>query len=73
MDPGATAFNGLMVELHVLPDATTGGWTLNGSGTLPRWFATINEAEQAAKRDAVDDARIFLHDRYFRVRALVQR
>jgi hypothetical protein len=60
------AFNGLMVELHVLPDATTGGWTLNGS-----WFATLNEAEEAAGR--VADARIFLHDRYHRVRALVQR
>ena len=55
-----------MVELHVLPDVTTGGWTLNGS-----WFATLTEAEQAARR--VEDARIFLHDRYHRVRALGQR
>ncbi len=62
-----------MVELHVQPDITTGGWTLNGDSTLPRWFATLTEAEQAARRDAVDDARIFLHDRYHRVRALVQR
>ena len=71
MESREAAFNGLMVELHVLPDATTGGWTLNGSGTLPRWFATLTEAEQAARR--VEDARIFLHDRYHRVRALVQR
>ena len=60
MDARAAAFNGLMVELHVLPDATTGGWTLNGS-----WFATLTEAEQAARR--VDDALIFLHDRYHRI------
>jgi hypothetical protein len=66
LDPRVGAFNGHMVELHVLPDAATGGWTLNGS-----WFATLTEAEQAARR--VEDARIFLHDRYHRVRALVQR
>ena len=71
MDSRAAAFNVLMVELHVQPDVTTGGWTLNGGGTLPRWFATLTEAEQAARR--VEDARIVLHDRYHRVRALVQR
>ena len=56
-------------ELHVLPHATTGGWTLG-----PAWFATLTEAEQAAKRVArAQGARVFLHDRYHRVRALAQR
>jgi hypothetical protein len=56
-------------ELHVLPHETTGGWTLG-----PTWFATLTEAEQAARRAArAQDARVFLHDRYHRVRALVQR
>ena len=42
--------------------------------TLPRWFATLGEAEQAALRQATPrDARIFLHDRYHRVRPLFAR
>jgi len=58
----------------VLPHATTGGWTLDAAGALPAWFATLGEAEQAARRRAgAQGARIFLHDRYHRVRALVQR
>ena len=62
------------VELHVLPHATTGGWTLDAAGAGPAWFATLGEAEQAARRHAVaHGARVFLHDRYHRVRAVVQR
>ena len=58
-------------ELHVLPHTVTGGWTLDAAGALPAWFATLGEAEQAARRHAsVDGARIFLHDRYHRVRAI---
>jgi hypothetical protein len=59
-------------ELHVLPHATTGGWTLDAAGTGPAWFATLSEAEQAAQRQAAsrDDARIYLHDRYHRVRRI---
>ena len=53
-----------MAELHLLPHPTTGGWTLG-----PAWFATLTEAEQAARRQA-DGRTIFLHDRYHRVRAL---
>ena len=61
------------LELHVLPHATTGGWTLDIAGGLPAWFATLGEAEQAARRQAsAADARIFLHDRYHRVRTLAQ-
>ena len=53
-------------ELHVLPHTTNGGWTLRAA-----WFATLAEAEQAARRQAsADGARVFLHDRYHRVRAL---
>ena len=59
-------------ELHVLTHATTGGWTLDAAGTGPAWFATLSEAEQAARRQAAsrDDARIYLHDRYHRVRRI---
>jgi hypothetical protein len=60
-------------ELHVLPHATTGGWTLDAAGAVPAWFATLGEAEQAARHRAGQGARIFLHDRYHRVRALAQR
>ena len=58
-----------MAELHVLPHPTTGGWTLG-----PAWFATLTEAEQAARREAsARKAPAYVHDRYHRVRALVQR
>lgn len=58
-------------ELHVLPHATTGGWTLDTAGTSTAWFATLSEAEQAARRHAsAADAPIYLHDRYHRVRTL---
>ena len=61
-------------ELHVLPHATTGGWTLDAAGIRPAWFATLGEAEQAAQRQAAGQgARIFLHDRYHRVRAIAAR
>jgi len=53
-------------ELHVLPHTTTGGWTVDRA-----WFATLGEAEKAALRQAsTRDARVFLHDRYHRVRPL---
>ncbi len=60
-------------ELHVLPHATSGGWTLESEETTPGapWFATLREAEQAARRNA-GARRIFLHDRYHRVRALAR-
>ncbi|MBE2318114.1 DUF2188 domain-containing protein [Solirubrobacter sp. CPCC 204708] len=58
-----------VAELHVVPHTTTGGWTVGRA-----WFATLSEAEQAARRQAkAEQAAIFLHDRYHRVRALVQR
>lgn len=58
-------------ELHVLPHATTGGWTLDAAGNGPAWFATLSEAEQAARRQAsAEGARIYLHDRYHRVRTI---
>ena len=61
-------------ELHVLPHAASGGWTLDAVGVLPAWFATLGEAEQAARRQAAArDDRIFLHDRYHRVRTLAAR
>ncbi|RKQ93608.1 hypothetical protein C8N24_3478 [Solirubrobacter pauli] len=55
-------------ELHVHPHASTGGWVLG-----PAWFATLSEAEQAARRQAATQgqgSRIFLHDRYHRVRTI---
>jgi hypothetical protein len=62
--PGSCC-HGRMVagELHVVPDPRNGGWLVDG-----RWFATILEAQKAAlKRGA---ARVWLHDRYHRVRLL---
>jgi hypothetical protein len=53
-------------ELHVHPHSTTGGWVVG-----PAWFATLSEAEQAARRQAATQgARIYLHDRYHRVRTI---
>ena len=61
-------------ELHVLPHAASGGWTIDAAGVLPAWFATLPEAEQAARRHAMARGdRIFLHDRYHRVRTLAAR
>jgi hypothetical protein len=58
---------GQVAELHVLPHATTGGWTVDAA-----WFATLGEAEKAALRQAsTRDVRVFLHDRYHRVRPLL--
>ena len=43
-------------------------------GPGPAWFATLGEAEQAALRQAsTRDTRVFLHDRYHRVRPLFAR
>ena len=58
----------VMPELHVHPHPVTGGWTLESA-----WFATLDEAEQAARHRALlEGALVFLHDRYHRVHALVQ-
>ena len=61
-------------ELHVLPDASTGGWTVDAVGAVPAWFATLGEAQQAALRQAGGrDTPVYLHDRYYRVRPLFAR
>jgi hypothetical protein len=61
-------------EFHVLPHAATGGWTVDALDAVPAWFATLGEAEQAARRQAsTRDASIYLHDRYHRVRPLFAR
>jgi hypothetical protein len=58
----------MAVELHVLPHAATGGWTVGAA-----WFATVGEAVKAALRQAgTRDVPIFVHDRYHRVRRLRQ-
>jgi hypothetical protein len=63
-----------VAEFHVLPHAATGGWTVDASDAVPAWFATLGEAEQAARRQAsARDASIYLHDRYHRVRPLFAR
>jgi hypothetical protein len=57
----------MAAEVHVFPDTTTGGWKIDA-----RWFATLREAEMAALRQAsTRDVRVFLHDRYHRVRQLL--
>ena len=67
------AFNGAMAaELHVVPHAVTGGWTIR-TGAGPVWFATLDEAQRAAlTRAGSADTPVFLHDRYHRVRPLVR-
>jgi hypothetical protein len=53
----------IMPELHLLPHPATGGWTLDRA-----WFATLIEAEQAARHRALlEGALVFRHDRYHRV------
>jgi hypothetical protein len=64
-------------ELHILPHQHSGRW-LVGSGEerlALSWHTTANEAEDAAKRYAFDRGaqRIFLHDRYERVRMIALR
>ena len=55
-----------MPELHVIPHPATGGWTIDRA-----WFATLVEAEQAARhRAALEGALVFRHDRYHRVAQL---
>jgi len=50
----------------VLPHPATGGWMLDRA-----WFATLVEAEQAARhRAATEGALVFRHDRYYRVAQL---
>jgi hypothetical protein len=64
---------GMAAELHVVPHATTGGWTIR-TGAGPVWFATLDEAQRAAlSRVGSSDTPVFLHDRYHRVRPLVTR
>lgn len=58
-------------ELHVVPHTATGGWTLDSADARPAWFATLSEAEQAARREAsARNAQAYLHDRYHRVRQI---
>jgi hypothetical protein len=50
-------------ELHVMPER--GGWLVSGA-----WFATLGEAEKAARETAAAGVHIYLHDLYHRVRAV---
>ena len=54
-------------DVHVTPHPRNGGWVV---GT--RWFATPHEARDAARRAAGECGarRIWMHDRYHRVRAV---
>ena len=61
-------------ELHVLPHVRSGGWMVAPAGGAPlSWHGTASEAEIAARRHAASRraARIYLHDRYERVRGAV--
>jgi hypothetical protein len=64
-------------ELHVLPDQPTGGWVVGADDGRPplSWHASVNAAEDAAKRlaSARGAQRILLHDRYARVRTVAPR
>lgn len=63
-----------LTELHVLPDERSGGWLVeDGAEETPlSRHHTAGEAEGAARRHAAGrtDCRIFLHDRYRRVRMI---
>ena len=56
-------------ELHVVPHAITGRWRVARPGAVDAlsWHSSTDEATRAARRGA---ARIYLHDRYQRVRKL---
>jgi hypothetical protein len=56
-------------ELHVFPHPGSGRWRITGAdgdGTIS-WHASADEAMRAARHGA---NRIYLHDRYQRVRRL---
>jgi Uncharacterized protein conserved in bacteria (DUF2188) len=59
-----------MVELHVVPHPRNGGWVVDGP--TRRWYATAHEAERAARgaARACGALRIYVHDRYHRVRSI---
>ena len=63
-----------LAELHVRPDERSGAWLVardRASGALST-HASAHEAERAARRLAAARGaqRIFLHDRYRRVRSV---
>lgn len=59
-------------ELHVVPHTATGGWTI-ATTAGPVWFASLREAQEAALSQAGrNDTPVFLHDRYHRVRRILQ-
>jgi hypothetical protein len=61
-------------ELHVLPHESTGGWFVQAAGSREAlsWHGEAGEAERAARRRAalLGARRIYMHDRYRRVRAI---
>jgi hypothetical protein len=62
-------------ELHVLPHARSGAWLVGveqPSAAPLSWHATVGEAETAARTQATARGahRIFVHDRYQRVRSV---
>jgi hypothetical protein len=63
-----------LLELHVRPDERSGGWIVEPDRESDALSShrTATEAELAARRIAAlrGGPRIFLHDRYRRVRAL---
>jgi len=62
-------------DLHVQPHAHPGGWLVGPRSDQgePSWYATANDAERAARREAAVTGRrrIVFHDRYERVRTIM--
>ena len=62
-------------DLHVQPHAHSGGWLVGprSDQAEPSWYATVNDAERAARREAAVTGRrrIVFHDRYERVRTIM--
>lgn len=55
------------VELHVLPHPVTGRWQVMNADRTVSWHSSADEAARSARHGG---ARVYLHDRYQRVRRL---
>jgi hypothetical protein len=55
------------VELHVLPHPVTGRWQVRDADRTVSWYSSADAAARSARHRG---ARVYLHDRYQRVRRL---
>ena len=62
-----TARDSRTVELHVLPHPATGRWQVRSADRTVSWHSSADEAARSARHEV---ARVYLHDRYQRVRRI---